>query len=238
MSSINDTFILQSLIPRLLNDTIPSKQKVFAIQKLFEDIKLRTEIGQMLDLHTVNQSEHSINYKYFCITYYYYSYFSLEYYMEIITNKTAYYTIFLPVYIGLVLTENEDVYHSTMIQELCLVLGRFFQIRDDYLDVFADASVLGKEGTDIQEGKCSWVVLKVMTLCNDIDMEELKQNYGKEDTDKVKRVKEVFSKYDVKSHFETCKKESLNRCYSILQSDQFPMPSLIPLFNILISKLI
>lgn len=65
MSSINDTFILQSLIPRLLNDTIRSKQKVFAIQKLFEDIKLRTEIGQMLDLHTVNQSDQTINYKFF-----------------------------------------------------------------------------------------------------------------------------------------------------------------------------
>lgn len=65
MSSINDTFILQSLIPRLLNDTIRSKQKVFAIQKLFEDIKLRTEIGQMLDLHTVNQSDQTINYRFF-----------------------------------------------------------------------------------------------------------------------------------------------------------------------------
>lgn len=65
MSSINDTFILQSLIPRLLNDTIRSKKKVFAIQKLFEDIKLRTEIGQMLDLHTVNQSDQTINYKFF-----------------------------------------------------------------------------------------------------------------------------------------------------------------------------
>lgn len=237
MSSINDTFILQSLIPRLLNDAIRSKQKVFTIQKLFEDIKLRTEIGQMLDLHTVNQSDQTINYKFFDALYYYYSYFSLEYYMEIITNKTAYYTIFLPVYIGLVLTEKEDAYQSTMIQELCLVLGRFFQIRDDYLDVFADASVLGKEGTDIQEGKCSWVVLKVMTLCNDTDLEELKQNYGKDDIAKVNRVKEIFSKYDMKSHFETCKKESLDRCHSILQSDHFPMPSLIPLFSLLISKL-
>ena len=71
--------------------------------------------------------------------------FTESYYNQIITNKTAYYTICMPIYLGLVLTGCEKTrLHSPVIQEVCLHLGRFFQIRDDYLDVFADPSVLGK----------------------------------------------------------------------------------------------
>lgn len=33
---------------------------------------------------------------------------------------------------------------SPVLADLCLQLGKFFQIRDDYLDVFADPSVLKK----------------------------------------------------------------------------------------------
>lgn len=76
-----------------------------------------------------------------------YRYFSFQYYNEIITNKTAYYTIFMPIYLGLVLSEcDESLLKSPVLADLCLQLGRFFQIRDDYLDVFADPSVLKKVG--------------------------------------------------------------------------------------------
>lgn len=64
MMSINDTFILQSLIPRLVSEVIPSKALCFDVLKVFEDIKLRTEVGQMLDLNTVSRESHSLRYEY------------------------------------------------------------------------------------------------------------------------------------------------------------------------------
>lgn len=72
-------------------------------------------------------------------------FFTSEYYMEIITNKTAYYTIFLPIYLGLVLCGcDSPTLKSSVLKEICTLLGQYFQIKDDYLDVFADPSVLGK----------------------------------------------------------------------------------------------
>ena len=53
----------------------------------------------------------------------------------------------MPIYLGLVLSEcDESLLKSPVLADLCLQLGRFFQIRDDYLDVFADPSVLKKVG--------------------------------------------------------------------------------------------
>ena len=64
LSSINDTFILLSLKSRLLREYISSETTLASILRLFEDIKLRTEIGQMLDLNTVNQQTKELNYQY------------------------------------------------------------------------------------------------------------------------------------------------------------------------------
>lgn len=236
MMSVNDTFILQSLIYKLLQRVISSTSLFYAVQRVFEDVKFVTELGQMLDLNTINHKTHSINYQFIHVSKFsLFRYFTKEYYEQIITNKTAYYTIFLPVYLGLVLTESsKETMQSSQLRELCILLGRFFQIRDDFLDAFADPSVLGKEGTDIQEGKCSWVILTVFSLCSEEDKKILKEMYGKSDP---RPVKEIYAKYDVESEFMRFETETLQKTREILMSKTFPDARLVPFFNALVVKL-
>lgn len=225
--SINDTFILQSLIPKLLKEVIDSPMVYCNVVRVFEDIKLRTEVGQMLDLSTVAVDTHSLNYKYPFAAGLNPRYFTDDYYREIIVNKTAYYTVFLPVYLGLVLAQcDSSLLRSELLQEWCVLLGCYFQVRDDYLDVFADASVLKKEGTDIQEGKCSWVVLTVLSMGSEEDRAAIHQHYGKKEKEDVRVVKEMFSKYDVKSRFLRYEEDALQRIRAILSS--FPEKRFVP----------
>ena len=124
MTSINDTFLLQSLMFRLLHKVITDPQRCFAVISVFEQIKFRTEIGQMLDLNTVDQETRKLNYKWIWVYPFTTRFFNSEYYMEIITNKTAYYTIFLPIYLGLVLCDCDiSTLQSPLLKEICTVLA-------------------------------------------------------------------------------------------------------------------
>lgn len=85
--------------------------------------------------------------------------------LEISSYKTAYYTIFYPIAMGLTLSGSATAKEERLIREFSLPLGLAFQIRDDLLGVFGQSSDTGKPSdSDISEGKLTLLIQNTVDL--------------------------------------------------------------------------
>jgi farnesyl diphosphate synthase len=185
--AINDVLLLQTILYILLNDVMSQVDNAFVlpVQMMFQEITLKTEIGQFFDLN-VEKEEYSWD-RVRCIA----------------ELKTAYYSFYLPVALGLLITKNDYLLREA--ERVLIPLGIFFQAQDDYLDFYGDPQLIGKFGTDIEEGKCSWLYLKALDLLSQENSQNLlilKDNYGKRDPKFVKIVKEIFADLKLDQHFK------------------------------------
>jgi geranylgeranyl diphosphate synthase type II len=80
-------------------------------------------------------------------------------------------------------------------------LGIAFQITDDYLDVYADPNVFGKNiGGDITNNKKSWLLVKTMKDAQGEDKEELNAILAlseEQAEEKIARMKALYNKLDI-----------------------------------------
>eukprot|EP00599_Poterioochromonas_sp_BG-1_P013693 CAMPEP_0173163982 /NCGR_PEP_ID=MMETSP1105-20130129/20255_1 /TAXON_ID=2985 /ORGANISM="Ochromonas sp., Strain BG-1" /LENGTH=112 /DNA_ID=CAMNT_0014084163 /DNA_START=315 /DNA_END=650 /DNA_ORIENTATION=+ len=87
-------------------------------------------------------------------------------------------------------------------KEILCIMGEYFQVQDDYLDCYGSPEVIGKIGTDIQDKKCSWLVIKALEKATPEQRKVLEDNYGQHDMAKVNRVKALYVELDVENEFK------------------------------------
>jgi len=63
-------------------------------------------------------------------------------------------------------------------------------------------------GTDIQDKKCSWLVVQALDRATSAQRKILEENYGFFDDEKVSKVKALYDELDLKSVFEAYEEES------------------------------
>lgn len=102
----------------------------------------------------------------------------MERYKRIVANKTSYYTFYLPVALAMHMSGKTDPEVFRQAKTILLEMGHFFQVQDDFLDCFGDPQITGKIGTDIQEGKCTWLSVLFMQRASAQQKEIFKDNYG------------------------------------------------------------
>lgn len=195
--AINDSFLLESFVFGILKRHFQDEPCYAALQELLRDVVLKTEVGQLLDLTSQPQDGPADLER-----------FTLERYRAIVKYKTAFYTFYLPTAMGLLLSGVREAQAYQVARRICCAMGEYFQIQDDYLDCFGDPAVIGKVGTDIQDNKCSWLVVQALQRCNDSQRKVLLENYGKWDDAKVAKIKELYKTLDLPAVFAVYEEES------------------------------
>nr|ANM86112.1 farnesyl pyrophosphate synthase 2 [Stygiella incarcerata] len=187
LDAINDSFILENVIYALIKKHFAGKPYYVDLLEIFLKISFRTELGQLMDL-TSTPKDMQLDL----------SRFTEERHTNIVVYKTAFYSFYLPVCIGILCAEVKLAKAGwDIVEKMCIEIGKFFQIQDDYLDCYGDPETIGKIGTDIEDAKCSWMVVKALQLCSPEDRKMLDACYGKKDSENVKKVKELYGKLDL-----------------------------------------
>ncbi|KAL8828670.1 MAG: hypothetical protein Q9170_006501 [Blastenia crenularia] len=187
--AINDAFMLENAIFILLRKHFKAHPQYVEFLELFHTTTFQTEMGQLCDLITAPQDKVDLDQ------------FSMQKHSFIVTYKTAYYSFYLPVTTALHYLSLATPKNLKQADEILIPLGEYFQVQDDYLDVYGAPEVIGKTGTDIQDNKCSWVINKALEKANPEQRKVLDECYGRKDGEKEKKVKEIFEELELEKEY-------------------------------------
>ncbi|NWX19756.1 FPPS synthase, partial [Aegotheles bennettii] len=240
LDAINDAFLLESSVYRLLKKYCGDRPYYLQLLELFLQTAYQTELGQMLDLITAPVSHVDLNR------------FSEQRYKAIVKYKTAFYSFYLPVAAAMYMAGIDSKEEHDNAKAILLEMGEFFQIQvgggsvshgacellvvvltclhlaqDDYLDCFGDPELMGKVGTDIQDNKCSWLVVECLRRVTPEQRQILEENYGCKEPEKVAKVKELYETLGLRAVFQEYEESSYRRLQELIQQHSNRLPRAI-----------
>ncbi|KAK5576248.1 hypothetical protein RB653_007389 [Dictyostelium firmibasis] len=224
MLAINDSVLIESFLFLILKKYLKEKSMYVEILEIFQECIYHTAIGQLFDASYFHQKRGD------------FTNFNYENYSQICINKTSYYMFIPSIKLAILLTKNkmkienndtnkktikeeeeEEEEEEELVKSICFDLGVMFQAKDDYLDCFGDPIFVGKTGTDIQENKCCWLICKAITLVDDNQLNQLKQNYGINNDLSVSKVKSIYNEINLPDHYQKYENEQFNLISEKLQ---------------------
>ncbi|XP_050425247.1 farnesyl pyrophosphate synthase isoform X2 [Adelges cooleyi] len=204
--AINDGILLEQGLYQIIKKYFRDKPYYCYILELFHDVTLKTSLGQSLDMLTANNFKTNKLEK-----------FTMENYTAIVKYKTAYYSFYLPVCLAMHMANINDPEVFRQAKTILLEMGHFFQVQDDFLDCYGDPEVMGKIGTDIEDGKCSWLVVVALQKSNAQQKQILEENYGINDPAKIAIIKNLYDELKLPKTFQLYEDESYNMICTHIQ---------------------
>ncbi|PLB46691.1 farnesyl-pyrophosphate synthetase [Aspergillus steynii IBT 23096] len=204
--AINDGTMLHSSIFMLLKARFRSHPAYIQMVELFHETTFQTLLGQLCDLTTAPEETVDLEK------------FSMERYLCIVKHKTAYYSFYLPVALALHYLQRATAENLRQAQGILFRMGEYYQIQDDYLDVFGDPDVTGKVGTDIQDNKCSWVINEALSRCSESQRRILDKCYGRKDGIAEMKVKSVFDELTLDQAYRQLEQEYVKELRRMIEA--------------------
>lgn len=110
------------------------------------------------------------------------------------------------------------------VKSILMDIGYFFQVQDDFLDVFGDPALTGKIGTDIQNGKCTWFAVKCMQKATDNQKQIMRNFYGSHDSENVEKIKGLYHDLDLLNVYKRYENESYDSIKMRIQNLRYDVP--------------
>ena len=197
MIAINDACLLKCTVYVLLRKYFGHLPCYADLVELFHETTAQTELGQMLDLISARREKVDLRN------------FTTGKCESIAVCKTAFYTVYTPILLGLYLGGTATPMAIEQTRKIAIPLGRDYQYQDDYLDCFGDLHNFGKEiGRDAKEGKCTWPIAHALVRATPEQKEVLQENYGRDNPTNVTKVLDVLSSLEIPQIYGAYEKEA------------------------------
>ena len=211
--AINDSLLLFSCSYRLLSHHFPPGPLFDKLARVLFDTAMQTCVGQYLDASSEGAVEHA----------------HAARYDATVLLKTTMYTFHCPLAMGVLLCECADE-EDALLENARVVsdhLGQLFQESDDYLDVYGDPTVTGKVGTDIVDGKGTWLMAYARERADAAQREELERLYYAKDVNGEARVRELFDAVGVPAEYARRQAHGARACLNACHERLRPVVSTI-----------
>ncbi|RLM94261.1 farnesyl pyrophosphate synthase-like [Panicum miliaceum] len=192
--AINDAIILRNHVPRILRHHFKGKLYYIDIIDLLNEAEFKVVSGELLDLIITHEGRKDL------------TRYNETIYRHIAEYKCAYHSFYIPVACALLLA-GENLGNFGDVKNILIEIGIYFQIQDDYLDCFGDPEFMGKIGTDIEESKCSWLVVQALEHADENQKSILFENYGKSDPACVAKVKDLYKELNLELVYREYERE-------------------------------
>uniref|UniRef100_A0A1B0CKL7 Farnesyl pyrophosphate synthase n=1 Tax=Lutzomyia longipalpis TaxID=7200 RepID=A0A1B0CKL7_LUTLO len=200
--AINDAVILDAAIYNFLHKHFNSLQCYGRIIETFHKNAFLLNMGQFMDLSAEQQDAMT---------------FTMDQFRKTVIHKTAHHSFYVPIELAYNLAEQTDMQTLHAAREILYEMGIFFQIQDDFLDCYGDPKVTGKIGTDIEDGKCTWLIVTFLNRANSAQKDILKESYGKEDAESVAMVKQLYNQVGLPDAYKNYEEETYKRIKKDIQ---------------------
>jgi farnesyl diphosphate synthase len=112
--AINDAMMIENSIYFILKKYFSQADYYNEIVDLFHEISFITTLGQLQDINTASTLD--------------LNFFTMEVYKSIVSNKTSYYSFYLPVALAMNMTGYKDPEVFRQTRTILLEIGNFFQV--------------------------------------------------------------------------------------------------------------
>ncbi|XP_063788909.1 farnesyl pyrophosphate synthase-like [Pseudophryne corroboree] len=199
LDAINDSALIESCVYRLLRKYCHGQPYYLNLLELFLETSYQTELGQVLDLIIAQPGKLDL------------AQYTETRYKSIWKYKSAFLCFYLPVAAAMLMAgiDQEEDYRNA--KTILLDMGELFQVQNDYLDCYGDPNITGKNGSDIQDKKCTWLVVEALKRVTPEQRKILEENYGQDDLDKVQMVKNLYDDLDLTTVYRQYKEEIYQR---------------------------
>uniref|UniRef100_A0A2K5M8W3 Farnesyl pyrophosphate synthase n=1 Tax=Cercocebus atys TaxID=9531 RepID=A0A2K5M8W3_CERAT len=168
LDAVNDAILLEACIYHLLKIYCREQPCYLNLTELFLQSSYQTEIRQTLDLIPALQGNVDLGR------------FTEKRHKSIVKYKTAFYSFYLPVAAAMYMAGIDGKKEHSNAKKILLGMEEFFQVQDDYLDLFGDPSVTG------EYQKCDWLVVQCLQ---------------QKEAEKMPRVKALYEELDLPAVF-------------------------------------